>query len=613
MATSAPSSPPRKRARSMAPRPRSTVPSSPWASAAPAPAPVPAAWQPRKPRVAVCFTGGKDSMLALHLLLHRPDLLVSDLGLGPNAPGSAAPPPSIHLGSLANPINPPPAPAHLHADDSAASPRPSGRWPAAQLPYDVAALVVFHPARPQFLSHPLPVMHMQARAMGLPLVPCRVDGPDFRASYVRAVAALNVDVLVSGDMTESCSGFMRSVCVAAGVHFWCPLWHMDRAKAWDMILDRFAFHAVLTCVHVRRFLRTWGSSSSESAVRARPVRAAAAERREPERDNGALPLDADANPVDVPNAPDQEADGAMSPLLIRSPSPTALAGPASRGGGGRRARNATPILTPAPTDDDDSNCGPPLPSTTPSATRLFDTAMRRAHTVVGTPLDRTALRSWLEPAALRDAIDLCGEMGEYHTMVLDGPLFAHGPVDLAGHAAVDPSGEYVYLKLDPPPAPPAPVVASDRIPTSLPPAPHHDPGGPRPCQQFMDPHAAYYTTDTMDADKSGEYARRKHLDIMKYGEKINYSPRYADDEWEYRHVTLPRELVKYVPADRLMEEDEWRALGVQQSLGWEHYLIHKPEPHVLLFRREKDYQLKYPDGKPKDTSKGASRLGGLVG
>ncbi|KNE58084.1 hypothetical protein AMAG_04904 [Allomyces macrogynus ATCC 38327] len=117
----------------------------------------------------------------------------------------------------------------------------------------------------------------------------------------------------------------------------------------------------------------------------------------------------------------------------------------------------------------------------------------------------------------------------------------------------------------------------------------------------------------MDTDKSSEYARRKQLDIMKYSEKINYSPRYADDEWEYRHVTLPRELVKYVPADRLMEEDEWRALGVQQSLGWEHYLIHKPEPHVLLFRREKDYQLKYPDGKPKDTNKGASRLGGLVG
>ncbi|KNE59274.1 hypothetical protein AMAG_03584 [Allomyces macrogynus ATCC 38327] len=84
----------------------------------------------------------------------------------------------------------------------------------------------------------------------------------------------------------------------------------------------------------------------------------------------------------------------------------------------------------------------------------------------------------------------------------------------------------------------------------------------------------------MDADKSGEYARRKHLDIMKYGEKINYSPRYADDEWEYRHVTLPRELVKYVPADRLMEEDEWRALGVQQSLGW--YTCFALSPTTLM-------------------------------
>ena len=26
-------------------------------------------------------------------------------------------------------------------------------------------------------------------------------------------------------------------------------------------------------------------------------------------------------------------------------------------------------------------------------------------------------------------------------------------------------------------------------------------------------------------------------------------------------------------------------LGVQQSQGWVHYMIHEPEPHVLLFRR----------------------------
>ncbi len=39
------------------------------------------------------------------------------------------------------------------------------------------------------------------------------------------------------------------------------------------------------------------------------------------------------------------------------------------------------------------------------------------------------------------------------------------------------------------------------------------------------------------------------------------------------------------PQDRLLEEHEWRGLGVQQSRGWVHYAIHRPEPHILLFRR----------------------------
>lgn len=31
-------------------------------------------------------------------------------------------------------------------------------------------------------------------------------------------------------------------------------------------------------------------------------------------------------------------------------------------------------------------------------------------------------------------------------------------------------------------------------------------------------------------------------------------------------------------------QNEWRSLGVQQSRGWEHYAIHRPEPHIMLFR-----------------------------
>ena len=33
---------------------------------------------------------------------------------------------------------------------------------------------------------------------------------------------------------------------------------------------------------------------------------------------------------------------------------------------------------------------------------------------------------------------------------------------------------------------------------------------------------------------------------------------------------------------------EWRDLGVQQSRGWQHYAIHVPERHILLFRRSRD-------------------------
>jgi cyclin-dependent kinase regulatory subunit CKS1 len=54
---------------------------------------------------------------------------------------------------------------------------------------------------------------------------------------------------------------------------------------------------------------------------------------------------------------------------------------------------------------------------------------------------------------------------------------------------------------------------------------------------------------------------------------------------------------------KLLWEEEWRGLGITQvgelsgiqemrssantsfqSLGWEHYEVHEPEPHILLFK-----------------------------
>lgn len=41
-------------------------------------------------------------------------------------------------------------------------------------------------------------------------------------------------------------------------------------------------------------------------------------------------------------------------------------------------------------------------------------------------------------------------------------------------------------------------------------------------------------------------------------------------------MVLPKELAKKLPKTQLLTEPEWRALGVQQSEGWVHYMIHEP-------------------------------------
>ncbi|XP_037601955.1 cyclin-dependent kinases regulatory subunit 1-like [Cebus imitator] len=66
--------------------------------------------------------------------------------------------------------------------------------------------------------------------------------------------------------------------------------------------------------------------------------------------------------------------------------------------------------------------------------------------------------------------------------------------------------------------------------------------------------------------------------------QIYYSDKYDNEEFEYRHVMLPKDIAKLVPKTHLMSESEWKNLGVKQSEGWVHYMIHEPERPILLFR-----------------------------
>ncbi|KIH89297.1 cyclin-dependent kinase regulatory subunit CKS1 [Sporothrix brasiliensis 5110] len=66
-------------------------------------------------------------------------------------------------------------------------------------------------------------------------------------------------------------------------------------------------------------------------------------------------------------------------------------------------------------------------------------------------------------------------------------------------------------------------------------------------------------------------AERKVLE--PYLDNIHYSQRYSDDQYEYRHVLLPKQMLKLIPDQyldeskktmKLLWEDEWRSMGITQ-------------------------------------------------
>ena len=77
--------------------------------------------------------------------------------------------------------------------------------------------------------------------------------------------------------------------------------------------------------------------------------------------------------------------------------------------------------------------------------------------------------------------------------------------------------------------------------------------------------------------------------MPRFPKEIEYSDKYKDDFYEYRHVALSKEayekLKKLKAKNRILAEKEWRGLGIQQSRGWVHFMSSAAEPNILLFRR----------------------------
>ena len=65
----------------------------------------------------------------------------------------------------------------------------------------------------------------------------------------------------------------------------------------------------------------------------------------------------------------------------------------------------------------------------------------------------------------------------------------------------------------------------------------------------------------------------EHVTGLTQEQEIFYSNRYYDEEFEYRHVIVPKQIARWIP-QKLMSDQEWRSFGIKQSQGWVHYMIH---------------------------------------
>ncbi|CAK0896948.1 unnamed protein product, partial [Prorocentrum cordatum] len=79
--------------------------------------------------------------------------------------------------------------------------------------------------------------------------------------------------------------------------------------------------------------------------------------------------------------------------------------------------------------------------------------------------------------------------------------------------------------------------------------------------------------------------------MVHYPDEIEYSEKYMDDKFEYRHVMLPKavakDMYKLTNGKRLLEEDPTSGVGWECSRAGAGRTTRSTArtPHILLFRR----------------------------
>ena len=138
--------------------------------------------------------------------------------------------------------------------------------------HDVAYLVVFVAKTWPSFCHPLPIMELQAKALGIPLLKLEVKEP-YEKSYSEAISKLiekGIEGIVTGDIyvVDDVHGrWMDKVTEGLDISVIMPLWEQNTRKVLDEEVSS-GFRSIFTCLGQQWFTKEWlGREINENSVK----------------------------------------------------------------------------------------------------------------------------------------------------------------------------------------------------------------------------------------------------------------------------------------------------------------------------------------------------------
>ena len=125
--------------------------------------------------------------------------------------------------------------------------------------YDIRRLVCFVPAdNRQFYAHPIPLMELQARKIGIPIEFMPIT-ESYRSSYRQQIQILRdsgIEVLITGDIS-TVGGMPNWIDGVATnlVGVYKPLWELDRHALLDTLISE-KFEVICSLAYKKYFLPT---------------------------------------------------------------------------------------------------------------------------------------------------------------------------------------------------------------------------------------------------------------------------------------------------------------------------------------------------------------------